>query len=408
MRVTDLRVTNVRPIRTAELRFQAGFNLLVGDNGVGKTTVLEALAVCLAEYVRAYNNQGEPRLPREDMIRLGAASLDVECGFLRGESRYRFVIHKPRGQSAKKPGRIGFVANQPPKDPHIFEVRPYVDAGESEGRPLGVLYSTGRAGASEGWPRTLSRGISRAYEDALSDRQIRLGYFGSWMAVLQTLNVESNRQALEALETAVRRLLPGYSNLHLGGADGRKLLIDRHGETLAVRHLSHGERSILAVVLDLTRRLGTANPGVMDPAGEAGAVVLIDEIDLHLHPNWQRQVASKLTTTFPCCQFIATTHSPQVIGEIGHDRIQVIGDDGAYSPTHSFGVDSSRILEEVMEAEPRNREVKGLLSHASDFIDRERFKEARELLGKLSERLGSNDADVIGLGTLLDFLEGGD
>lgn len=410
MRVTELKLANVRSIRTGELRFRPGFNLLVGDNGVGKTSVLEVLANCLEWYVRVYNHDAKWRLPYDDenMIRMEARALDVECGFQRGGSPYRFVMHRPRGQSKELPGRIGSVGNPPPKDPHIFEVPPYSDGGETEGRPLGVLYPTGRAEASERWPRALVGGISRAYEDALSNRQIRLGYFGSWMRVLQTLNTEGSHAALDAVETAVRRFLPGYRNLHLGGADGRKLLIDRHGEEILVRHLSHGERGVIALVLDLTRRLGEANPGLQDPASEAGAVVLIDEIDLHLHPKWQREIAGKLTTTFPRCQFIATTHSPQVIGEIEHDRIQVIGEDGAYSPRHSFGVDSSRVLEEIMETDPRNREVRELLSHASRFVDRECFKEARELLGKLDERLGSNDPDVVSLGTLLDFLEGDD
>ena len=135
---------------------------------------------------------------------------------------------------------------------------------------------------------------------------------------------------------------------------------------------------------------------------------MIDEIDLHLHPQWQRQIVRNLTMAFPRCQFIATTHSPQVIGEIEHDRVHILTEDGTFSPTHSFGVDSSRVLEEVMEADPRNSEVKDLLSRASALIDRERFEEARELFDKLVERLGSNDADVVGLGTLLDFLEGGD
>ena len=78
--------------------------------------------------------------------------------------------------------------------------------------------------------------------------------------------------------------------------------------------------------------------------------MLIDEIDLHLHPKWQRQIVDKLTKTFPRCQFIATTHSPQVIGEVGHNRIQIIANGEVYSPTHSFGVDSSRVLEEIMDA----------------------------------------------------------
>lgn len=97
-----------------------------------------------------------------------------------------------------------------------------------------------------------------------------------------------------------------------------------------------------------------------------------------------------------------------MIGEVEHDRIQILTEDGAFSPTHSFGIDSSRVLEEIMDTEPRNREVRDLLSRASHLIDRERFIEARELLGKLDERLGGNDPDVTGLKTLIDFMEGTD
>ena len=232
-------------------------------------------------------------------------------------------------------------------------------------RPLGVLYSTARAVPRERPPRSLGA-RSVAYKDALLDREIGLGYFASWLSMKQSVDVERNQLALAAVQSAVRRFLPGYDNLRLSGADDPVLLIDRRGETLAVRHLSHGERGILAVMLDLTWRMGHLNSELTDPAGEAGAVVLIDEIDLHLHPKWQRQIARKLTETFPRCQFIATTHLPQVIGEVEHVRIQILTEDEAYSPTHSFGVDSSRVLEEIMDANPRTKEVLDLLAQIKE------------------------------------------
>ena len=145
----------------------------------------------------------------------------------------------------------------------------------------------------------------------------------------------------------------------------RELQIDREGSTIAVRHLSDGERGVLALVLDLARRLVQANPEMDNPVLEAEAVVLIDEIDLHLHPSWQRAIVRNLTSTFPRCQFIATTHSPQVIGEVGHERIHIMTDSEVYSPTHSFGVDSSRVLDEIMDAESRTKEAQDLLSRVS-------------------------------------------
>ncbi|WP_222071513.1 AAA family ATPase, partial [Azospirillum formosense] len=92
-------------------------------------------------------------------------------------------------------------------------------------------------------------------------------------------------------------------------------------------------------------------------------MVLIDEIDLHLHPQWQRRVVGNLEETFPNCQFIATTHSPQVIGEVAHDKIQMIKDGKIYSPSRSFGIDSSRVLEEVMDTKSRNAGVEDAISN---------------------------------------------
>lgn len=204
----------------------------------------------------------------------------------------------------------------------------------------------------------------------------------------------------------MERFLPGYGNLRVKGDGVPKLLIDRAGATLEVRQLSDGERGTLGLVLDLTRRLAQANPGMKDPAGEAEAVVLIDELDLHLHPKWQRQIARNLTTTFPRCQFIATTHSPQVIGEVEHDRIQIIANGQVYSPTHSFGVDSSRVLEEIMGADPRAQEVKALLSQLSQEVAKQRFENARGFLAELVDRLGEADPEVTRARTLLDFMEG--
>ena len=135
-------------------------------------------------------------------------------------------------------------------------------------------------------------------------------------------------------------------------------------------------------------------------------MVLIDEIDLHLHPTWQRQIVHKLQTTFPRCQFIATTHSPQVIGEVECDRIHIIADGEVYSPFYSFGVDSSRVLEEIMDATPRTEHVAALLSRVSEEFGKHQYENARGSLAQLIERLGEDDPEVVRIRTLLDFMEG--
>jgi len=228
------------------------------------------------------------------------------------------------------------------------------------------------------------------------------------MRVQQALKGENAAagRVLAAFESAVARFLPDYANLRVDADAGPRLLINRGTTTVAVRQLSDGERGTLALVLDLTRRLSQVNLTMIDPAAQAEAVVLIDEIDLHLHPKWQRQIRRNLEAAFPRCQFIVTTHSPQVIGEVEHNRIQIIASGQVYSPTHSFGVDSSRVLEEIMDADPRTQEVNALLSQISQEVGKQRYQSVRELLATLVGKLGEDDPEVTRIRTLLDFMEG--
>lgn len=415
MRVTRLRVVNLRVIDAAEFRFQPGFNLIVGVNGVGKTTVLDALRVCLSAVVKHSNRlrmQAESFV--SDDIRVGADAMTVECGIQIDASAHAYLIHKPRETSVPQEKKAGIPREQvhdtPPRAEFVGDAPKPATGNEAGGRPFAVLFSTQRAVPSERTPAkgVAAGGVPAAYAEAFVNRELRLGEFAAWMRVQQALRAEKPAagRVLSAFEDAVTRFLPSYSNLRVDGKERPRLLIEHGTTTLAVRQLSDGERGTLAMVLDLTRRLAQANPRMDDPAAEAEAVVLIDEIDLHLHPKWQRQIVQNLTAAFPKCQFIATTHSPQVIGEVEPDRIQIIADGQVYSPTHSFGVDSSRVLEEIMEAGPRTKKVQDLLSRLSWAIRDEQYEDARRLLGELTAQVGEGDPEVTRARTLLEFMAG--
>ena len=249
-------------------------------------------------------------------------------------------------------------------------------------------------------------GTDVAFEDALVSRELRLSEIAAWIRAQEFLRSEraSATATLRVLEETVQRFLEGYTGLR-GDDSQRELLIDREDDTVAVTRMSDGERGTLALILDLTRRLVQANPEMDNAATEAEAVVLIDEIDLHLHPAWQRLIVNKLTSTFPRCQFIATTHSPQVIGEVEHDRINIMTGGEVYSPTYSFGVDSSRVLDEIMDAERRTKRAQDLLTQISATIGDQHYEAARRLLPGIVEVLGEADPEVTRIETLLDFLE---
>ena len=437
MIIDSLKLTNVRAIENAEFRFQPGFNLIVGVNGVGKTTVLDALRICQSRILSCWPKTRVKPIPfKRDDIRSGFPFLDAEVSLTINEENFRFTGRKWREaitadnvknlrnlrrrilESERLSDRARKLLRELDES-HGVQDSAFLLPSEAEFAvaaylarvaPNCVFYSANRSVFSHRRPTKsmAAGGISTAYSEALVHRPMYLLRYADWMRAQAILGVEdcAARRHLEVLRLTAERFLPGYENLRPSDEESPRLLID-HGEiTLEVRQLSDGERGVLALVLDLARRLSQANPSLDDPLNEGHAVVLIDEIELHLHPKWQRQIVHNLTKTFPLCQFIATTHSPQVIGEVEHNHILIMADGEVYSPTHSYGVDSSRVIEEIMDADPRATEVEQLLTSVSKEVGRQRYDSARQLLDQLVNRVGESDPEVTRISTLLDFMEG--
>jgi predicted ATP-binding protein involved in virulence len=435
--VTDLQLSHLRAIEATEFKFRAGFNLIVGVNGVGKSTVLDALRVCLS---RVLPNiavvRTKPMSFEVRDIRVGFPFMEATMFLDLGGTECQYSRLEWREQVARDDAsnieslRRAILATERPRDrprnllralaesqslPDSDNFAPNVDewrklANGLSSAPLGVYFATNRSvlTARENARSKSGGGKSAVYADALVARPWAIRELSDWLRVQIALSSETPlaAQHVAALQGAASRFLPECTGLRPGGAGESTLLIEKGGTSFDVRQLSDGERGVLSMVLDLARRLSQANEGLADPLRQGEAVVLIDEIDLHLHPRWQRQIVRNLVATFPRCQFIATTHSPQVIGEVEHDRIQVIADGQVYSPQHSFGMDSSQVLEEIMEADPRNQEVKDLLTRISADVGRQQFASARNALIGLVDRLGEDDPEVTRLRTLLDFVEG--
>jgi len=394
MIVTRLKLTNMRAIEAAEFRFQPGFNLIVGVNGVGKTSVLDALGVCLSAITKRVNNlQGRVEVFAGDDIRVNANVLTVECGIRIGDRDYTYLVHKPREASAPQKRKAGMPREQvhdtPERAEFLSDAPPRVSGDESSGRPLAVLFSTIRAVPSERAPgkSVTAGGVAAAFGDAFANRELRLGEFADWMRVQEIMRKEraAAGSALAAFARAVTRFLPGYGNLRLSGEDRRQLWIDRGRTAIPVRLLSDGERGTLALVLDLTRRLAQANPGIADPTAEAAAVVLIDEIDLHLHPKWQRLIVQNLRTVFPRCQFIATTHSPQIVAAVEPEQVLLLQNHEVITPDRTLGMDTNWILRHIMEADDRPADASRRVQEVEELIRRHSLKKARAAIAAAKE-----------------------
>ncbi|MFN4877986.1 MAG: AAA family ATPase, partial [Aphanizomenon sp.] len=192
-------------------------------------------------------------------------------------------------------------------------------------------------------------------------------------------------------------LIPNFNKLRVRRSPLR-MTLQKNGEELIVNQLSDGEKCLLAMVGDLARRLAIANPGLKNPLDGFG-VVLIDEIELHLHPKWQREIIPALTRTFPHCQFIVTTHSPQVISQIKPQGIYILEktNDGiiAKRPESSYGRDSNQILEDLMDVPERPQEIKQDLLKLFRLIDEGNLEVAKELRKELAEIIGEDEAQFV-------------
>ena len=182
-----------------------------------------------------------------------------------------------------------------------------------------------------------------------------------------------------------------------------RMEVQKNNQLFDVRQLSDGEKCLLALAGDLAHRLAIANPGMKNSL-EGQAIVLIDEIELHLHPEWQHRVIPKLLKTFPNCQFILTTHSPQILSHVRCQDIwcliQVEQNIHAVRPDGTYGQDSNFLLKTLMGSSYRPEHIDKNISLLFDLI-RKDTKKARKLLNILKSEVEGESPDLVRAQVLL-------
>jgi len=202
-------------------------------------------------------------------------------------------------------------------------------------------------------------------------------------------------QHLVAVRSACTALLDNFSNLRVRRDFPLRMTVDKEQQSFDVNQLSDGEKSMFVMTGDLARRLAIANPGLSDPLKGRG-IVLIDEIDLHLHPQWQNTIIEKLCTTFPNCQFILTTHSPQIITNLESVYLLTNSPDGIISESvRTYGKDSNRILETIMGAPERSIHIKNKFDRLFKLIEDNHLAEASQLRIDLLEELQDDTPELV-------------
>lgn len=201
----------------------------------------------------------------------------------------------------------------------------------------------------------------------------------------------------------IENFVEGYSDLRVKRVPRPHLLVDKFGLPMNMDQLSDGEKNLIAMVGDIARRLSIANPNSRNPLNGKG-IILIDEIDLHLHPGWQRLMIPKLTELFPNCQFIISTHSPQVISHTHPKSIFILKVDknqiSFSKASESYGMNTDRILEDLLGVDARPRKEKQMIHTIFQQIQRGEVTAAQATIEELIKSIG-DDPELLRAQTLI-------
>ena len=440
MEIRKIRLKNVGRFTDLEVAFAptekhaSKVTVFVGNNGAGKTTILKSLATSLSWFVeslRTEHGRGEPI--EDELIHndAGTAIMEIEVAYFDNKNSLWVLTRTQRG--LKPVGRNDLTDVRNLAD-NIRDVLTFSDRNVS--LPLIAYYPTERSVLKvpleikkrrtfyqlDGYDKSLNLGVDfghffewfRDREDienegaisrsTMEKLSIKLGRNNAFWKEIESVNAQSQDSQLTAVRTAIATFMPGFSNLRVVRQPTLQMMIDKAGSPLSILQLSQGEKSLMALVGDIARRLAIMNPSLSNPLHGEG-VVLIDEVDLHLHPQWQRRLIHQLTETFPNCQFILTTHSPLVISDT-KDVLCYVLDDGELEERNGlYGLDANQVLLSVMDTDVRNSEVQSRLDRLLELLQDKKLKEAKALFEELSTDLPSGHIELAKAALLIRKLE---
>ena len=389
-----LKLRNFKGIAELELALDESLTLLGGVNGVGKTSVLEALMSAVTQVWHHISRDYPTFEFQEDVVRAGSAETEISLELkLPGEST--------REMRMKVDGTVPCVDGSWLTFPSVFK-----DFERS--LPLVVYYEQNRVSRPNSDWRSVSVSSSRNRKTSLhttvsSPREFRAWFFEKEADEGLETRDRQNLTYVDPELAIVRELLKqvdGFTAIRSRkppDSGERKLFLEKEGADIPFDSLSSGEQAFFLLAADLARRLMLASPDT--PVAEAQGIVCIDEIELHLHPAWQKKILKTLMDTFPACQFVVTTHSPQVIGgvEAHHVRLLEPAENGVRTvsqPIATKGRDSNYVLEGVLDTPERDDEVSKLFDEFDRLIDARELEDAGQVLDKLDNAVEGGSSRV--------------
>jgi predicted ATP-binding protein involved in virulence len=427
MRIKELHLENFRGFEKLDIVFPEDSNVAVfiGENGSGKTTVLDAIVFLLQ--IKIFQNYCVGKKngiihQKTDVSNTSLLdSLVLKLSLDDFISSLYPITYSPNAQytvdenTTNKPFFLSLYYARG-KEQHLEFLEDKI--------PLhsGILYSP------RNW-NELKHNYEKAnspYNDAfginLIDPRKAQNDFEQWFFSLENNELQSifdNKDfkfrlpELETFRNVISTFFSNFNDIKIDRIKGNRekgvkvfdktdnwIELNKNGDKLRLSQLSAGEQALLMFIVDITRRLLQINSNsTAEQIIQSSGIILIDEIELHLHPKWQRNILPALTKTFPNVQFIVTTHSPQIVSSVPNESIFVLKDNQLITNDfYSEGRDANAILQEAFGLEKRPKEFSDKLASFYQFLekqDAESLQKAEAILKDLSLKWGTMDAEII-------------
>ena len=402
MKINEIHIKNFRSIEDLFIdNIDPKMNLILGINGSGKTSILDSLAIALSWMIaRMKSVSAKGLVPKDNDVRLGSkTSSQISVTLDEGVS---WSVCKTKSFSIRKTQSL-CRTDLSEMSSFIERVVEGVEFGGSI--PVLMYYPVERAIATA--PVNLHKSepvIWDVYKDALSGNSNFRSLF-EWYRRQEDIENEMIRDnasyrdcSLSAVRKAIGVFFPEFSELRVRRRPNQAMVVKKDDKIIEFTQLSQGEKCYLSLVCDIARRLAIANPGMDNPL-EGEGIILIDEVDLHLHPKWQSEIACKLMDVFPNCQFFLSSHSAIVLSDVHKNQIIPINNgklvDIAFDP---FGKQASQIMNSYFDMPyQRNLSVAKDIELAFRAIRENDYETFNELYDKLLKIVGIADSDIVNL-----------
>ena len=416
MNIEKLIINNYKAVESTEIDLQPGINLLVGDNGVGKTSILEAIAVALGGLFMNVIGVQTKNIAKDD-IRISIDTLGdaatgvtyhtpvaIECQLRVGDEVYRW--NRSRVDSENSHTKID--------NRDICKWMNTITNQNDSILPLLSFQSAARA-----W-RVKRGDFGKEMKKKLDDR--RCGYIGCLDYSLDVKVIQEWCLKMELAAFQKRKLITEYElfkcmistfmkNINESeiapemyfSSQLNEMVYIEDGEEMPISKLSAGYQSLLWMIMDLAYRTAILNPQGIKSLEQISGIVIIDEIDMHLHPKWQWNILNALEVTFPNVQFIIATHSPIVISSCKNSNLIRVGDaqEVDYLPNaYGYSVEDVLQLRQGSSSKPRTIEV--LNENLERAINDDDYSKAEEIIAEMKKQLGESHSEVM---QAIDLLE---